>query len=76
MRKFFEFNSIRSRMLAGFLALTFLIFLIAVISLFTLDNIRYTANIDRSINQLQANVLILIKSDNDFFDLGVNIGQM
>jgi signal transduction histidine kinase len=71
MRKFFEFNSIRSRMLAGFLALTFLIFLIAVISLFTLDNIRYTANIDRSINQLQANVLILIKSDNDFFDLGV-----
>jgi signal transduction histidine kinase len=71
MRKFFEFNSIRSRMLAGFLALTFLIFLIAIISLFTLDNIRYTANIDRSINQLQANVLILIKSDNDFFDLGV-----
>ena len=71
MRKFFEFNSIRSRMLGGFLALTFLISLIAVISLYTLDNIRYTANIDRSINQLQANVLILIKSDNDFFDLGV-----
>lgn len=71
MRKLFEFNSIRSRMLGGFLALTFLILLISVISLFTLDNIRYTANIDRSINQLQANVLILIKSDNDFFDLGV-----
>jgi len=70
MRKLFEFNSIRSRMLGGFLALTFLILLIAAVSFYTLNNIRYTANIDRSINQLQAYTLILIKSDNDFFDLG------
>ena len=57
-------------MLAGFLVLTLLIVLIAIISLYTLNNIRYATNIDRSINQLQSNTLILIKSDNDFFDIG------
>jgi|LakMenEpi03Aug12_release.lakeMendotaPanAssembly.Ray.scaffolds.fasta_scaffold08218_9 signal transduction histidine kinase len=57
-------------MLAGFLVLTLLIVLIAIISLYTLNNIRYATNIDRSINQLQSNTLILIKSDDDFFDIG------
>jgi len=69
MRKYFEINSIRHRMVLGFLFLTFLIFILAIVSLSIMDRIVAIARMNSSINQLEAHTLNLIKLDNDFFDL-------
>lgn len=69
MSTFFELNSIRSRMVSGFLFLTFLIFIIALVSLFILDRNNEITRIHSNINQLEILTLSLIKSDNDFLDL-------
>ncbi len=69
MPKFFELNSIRSRMVSGFLFLTFLIFIVALVSLYILNRNNEISHIHGNINQLEILTLSLIKSDNDFFDL-------
>jgi len=69
MLKFFQLNSIRYRMLSGFLLLTFMIAIIGVVSLFLFDRMGTIANGHRHINQLQVYTLNLIKIDNDFFDV-------
>ncbi|MBT1690810.1 hypothetical protein, partial [Dawidia soli] len=71
MFKFLEFNSIRSRMVSGFLFLTVLILILAIVSLYILDRANKIALIHSRISQLQVFTLTLIKSDNDFFDLDV-----
>jgi signal transduction histidine kinase len=68
MLKFFELNSIRYRMLSGFLFLTLLILVIGLVSISSLDNTSRVASIHSRINQLQVYTLNLIKTDNDFFD--------
>ncbi|RAV99224.1 sensor histidine kinase [Pseudochryseolinea flava] len=68
MFKIFEFNSIRSRMVTGFLFLTFLILILAVVSLFIIERITEAARVNSAISQLETHTLNLIKSDNDFFD--------
>lgn len=68
MLKFFELNSIRYRMLSGFLFLTLLILVIGIVSISSLDNTSRVASIHSRINQLQIYTLNLIKTDNDFFD--------
>lgn len=68
MLKFFELNSIRYRMLSGFLFLTLLIFIIGWVSVSSLDSTRKIANIHSYINRLQVYTLNLIRNDNDFFD--------
>jgi signal transduction histidine kinase len=69
MLKFLELNSIRSRMVSGFLFLTLLILLLAFVSLYMLDRTGRIANIHGKISQLEVFTLSLIKSDNDFFGL-------
>jgi signal transduction histidine kinase len=71
MIKFLRLNSIRSRMLSGFLFLTLLIISIAIVSLFILNRTNRIAGIHAQISQLQIGTLSLIKTDNDFFDLEV-----
>ena len=72
MAKFFELNSIRSRMVSGFLFLTLLIVILAVVSWFVLNENNDTARVHGNINQLVILTLNLIKTDNDFFDLDAN----
>jgi signal transduction histidine kinase len=69
MLKRFEINSIRGRMVTGFLFLTFLILILAIISLSIMDRITHTSRMHSTISQLEINTLSLLKSDNDFFDL-------
>lgn len=68
MIKLFELNSIRSRMVTGFLFLTFLILILAVASLIIIDRITKASRIHSGINQLESSTLYLIQTDNDFFD--------
>src|SRR4051812_31379790 len=68
MLRFFELNSIRYRMLSGFLFLTLLIFVIGLVSISSLDTTSRVASIHSRINQLQVYTLNLIKTDNDFFN--------
>jgi signal transduction histidine kinase len=69
MLKFLRLNSIRSRMLSGFLFLTLLIVCVAIFSLYTINRANKAAAIDTQISQLQIATLSLIKTDNDFSDL-------
>lgn len=69
MINIFKRNSIRSRMLSGFLFLTLLIICVAAVSLFILNKTSEVASIHGRISQLQISTLSLIKTDNDFFDL-------
>ncbi|SHH25975.1 Signal transduction histidine kinase [Chryseolinea serpens] len=71
MLKFFELNSIRSRMVSGFLFLTFLILVLSLVSIYIMENTSRVAGIHSKISQLEIYTLNLIKSDNDFFDLEV-----
>jgi signal transduction histidine kinase len=71
MLKFFELNSIRSRMVSGFLFLTFLILVLSVVSIYIMENTSRVAGIHSKISQLEIYTLSLIKSDNDFFDLEI-----
>lgn len=68
MIKLFELNSIRSRMVTGFLFLTLLILILAVASLIIIDRITKASRIHSGINQLESSTLYLIQTDNDFFD--------
>jgi signal transduction histidine kinase len=70
MLKFFQFHSIRSRMMSGFLFLTMLIIVLAIASVYILDRTQRITGIHAQINQLQVYTLNLIKTDNDFFDIG------
>ncbi len=63
-----EFNSIRSRMVIGFLFLTLLILVLALVSLSIIDRVTRIADVHATINQLEVLTLNLLKSDNDFFD--------
>jgi len=68
MLRFFELNSIRYRMLSGFLFLTLLILVVGLVSISSLDTTSRVAGIHSHINQLQVYTLNLIKTDNDFFN--------
>jgi signal transduction histidine kinase len=69
MLRFFELNSIKNRMISGFLFLTLLILVLAVVSILTINHITRIAHMNSNINQLEIYTLSLMKSDNDFFDL-------
>jgi signal transduction histidine kinase len=71
MLKFFELNSIRSRMVSGFLFLTFLILVLSLVSLYIMEYTNNVAAVHSNISQLEIHTLSLIKTDNDFFDLEV-----
>lgn len=68
MLKFFRLNSIRDRILGGFLFLTVLIIISAIFSTLAIDRTRKIASIHSDINELQVFSLNLIKADNDFFN--------
>ncbi|HEV8512385.1 MAG TPA: HAMP domain-containing sensor histidine kinase [Cyclobacteriaceae bacterium] len=67
MLKFFRLNSIRYRMLSGFLFLTAIILAVGIVSVDTFGRVNRIANLLRLINQLEVHTLNLIKADNDFF---------
>jgi signal transduction histidine kinase len=69
MIKLLNNNSIRSRMLSGFLLLTGLIILIVVVSVLILSYINRVALVNSKINQLEITTLSLFKVDNDFFEV-------
>lgn len=64
-----KLNSIRSRMLSGFLFLTLLIICVAAVSIYMLDQTNRIIAIHTRISQLEITTLSLLKNDNDFFDL-------
>jgi signal transduction histidine kinase len=64
-----KLNSIRSRMLSGFLFLTLLIICVAAVSIYMLDQTNRIIAIHARISQLEITTLSLLKNDNDFFDL-------
>jgi signal transduction histidine kinase len=68
IKTFFEQNSIRHRMLSGFLFLTALIAVVGAVSVYQFTNVKRISDVHRAINQLQVLTLKLIKADNDFFD--------
>lgn len=57
-------------MLSGFLFLTGLLVALAIVSVVMLDRTRKISDIHAEISQLQVYTLNLIKTDNDFFDVG------
>jgi signal transduction histidine kinase len=69
MALFFHLNSIRTRMVIGFLIVIALVFLLSLVSLSVIDQNRKIAHTHAYLNQLEIHTLNLIKSDNDFFDL-------
>lgn len=69
MINIFEHNSIRSRMLSGFLFLSFIIVLLTIVSLNLLNKTQKIAKIHSNITLLQVYTLNLIKTDNDYFDI-------
>lgn len=68
----FKSNSIRSRLLSGFLALTLLIGLLALVSFYILQRTKRITKIRQEIYELQVLTLQLIKNDNDFLDFEVS----
>lgn len=56
-------------MVSGFLFLTGLIIVLAIVSILIFDNITRIARTHSNISQLEIYTLSLIKADNDFFDL-------
>lgn len=56
--------------MSGFLFLTMLIIVLAIASVYILDRTQRITGIHAQINQLQVYTLNLIKTDNDFFDIG------
>jgi signal transduction histidine kinase len=72
MAALIQMNSIRIRMLSGFLFLVFLLLIMALASLSLLNQSKRVDQINLSINQLQVLTLNMIKSDNDFFDLDLS----
>ncbi|NOS93611.1 MAG: hypothetical protein HOP30_16960 [Cyclobacteriaceae bacterium] len=69
MIQLLKLNSIRSRMLSGFLFLTLLIICVAAVSIYMLDRTNRIIAIHTRISQLEITTLSLLKNDNDFFDL-------
>ncbi len=71
MSHLFRLNSIRDRILGGFLFLTLLIIVLVIFSAFVINRTRKIAAIHSDINELQVHSLNLIKSDNDFFNIEI-----
>lgn len=69
MFKLFQINSIRSRMVAGYLLLTLLILFLAFASFLTLNNTIEVARAHSAINQLEIYTLNLIRNDNNFMQM-------
>lgn len=69
MFKLFQINSIRSRMVAGYLLLTLLILFLAFASFLTLNSTIDVARTHSAINQLEIYTLNLIRSDNNFMQM-------
>lgn len=55
-------------MLSGFLFLTALIAVVGAVSVYQFSNVNHISQSNRAIHQLQVLTLLLIKTDNDFFD--------
>ncbi|MBS1508024.1 MAG: HAMP domain-containing histidine kinase [Bacteroidetes bacterium] len=72
MSPLIQMNSIRIRMLSGFLFLILLLIATAVASITVLRKTKKIDQINLAINQLQVLTLDLIKSDNDYFDLDLS----
>ncbi|MBT1705584.1 hypothetical protein [Chryseosolibacter indicus] len=69
MWNIFSKDSIKNRILSGFLFLIIFFLLLISIALYFLNRSVSIANIDRNISKLQIFTLSLFKNDNDFFDL-------
>jgi signal transduction histidine kinase len=67
--KLIELNSIRHRLLTGFLFLTFIMVLMAGVSLHQINRIRRVLQIHNSIGELQAYNLSLTKTHNNFLQI-------
>ena len=69
MLKLLRINSIRGRMVVAFLFFTFLLVLLALVSMHIANRASQVARIHSDINRLEIQTLTLINNDNDFFDL-------
>lgn len=65
----FKINSIKNRILIGFLSIVFISTFIYILSYYYLDKINTIRSLDREISEAEVLTLNLIKADNDFFDL-------
>lgn len=75
IKKIFEQNSIRHRMLSGFLFLTALIAVVGAVSVYQFSNVNSITQSNRELHQLQVLTLLLFKIDNDFFDFESTNGR-
>ncbi|MEM1407682.1 MAG: HAMP domain-containing sensor histidine kinase [Bacteroidota bacterium] len=66
----FKINSIKNRILIGFLSVILGVLILGVISLIYLNRINSIRTLGEQLNSLQTTSLHLIKADNDFFDIG------
>ncbi|UII21912.1 sensor histidine kinase [Fulvivirga ligni] len=62
-------NSIKNRILTGFLCITFISALLSVFSFYYIDKIDNIRSFDKRISKIEVLTLNLIKEDNDFYDL-------
>ncbi|MEM6526002.1 MAG: HAMP domain-containing sensor histidine kinase [Bacteroidota bacterium] len=65
----FKINSIKNRILIGFLSVIVGVLLLGGISLYYLHRINAIRGIDKRLKSLETKSLHMIKTDNDFFDL-------
>lgn len=64
-----EINSIKNRILLGFLPTVVGVGVLGLVSLFYLNKTSQIRKISRLLNQIESQSLHLIKTDNDFFDI-------
>ncbi len=65
----FKINSIKNRILIGFLSVILGVLILGVISLIYLNRINSIRTLGEQLNSIQTTSLHLIKADNDFFDI-------
>ncbi len=65
----FKINSIKNRILTGFLSVLVMVLVLGILSLYYLNRINQIRKLDRLLSRIESQSLHLIKTDNDFFDI-------
>ncbi len=65
----FKINSIKNRILTGFLSILVVVLALGILSLYYQNRINQVSNLERLLSRIESHSLHLIKTDNDFFDI-------
>ena len=65
----FKINSIKNRILTGFLSILVVVLVLGILSLYYQNRIDQVRKLERLLSRIESQSLHLIKTDNDFFDV-------